>query len=207
MAYRLLGIDFPYSLAPTGTGNGGNININTIFLTASKNGRITADAFKGRGGNININALGFFFSPDSIITASSEFGLNGNVQINTLVNNPGINKAAPEVIPITPEITPVCQAPAGTEVSSFRVSSTRNLQSQPNNLMYNNVEQSNSVPVPAFNNSQNPKSLFSNQPTQIIEANVLIRDSQGNLVLTTDQANPTWDNASLSASSCFSGSQ
>jgi hypothetical protein len=83
----------------------------------------------------------------------------------------------------------------------------RNIQSKPNNLMYNNVEQSSSVPVPAFNNSHNPKSLRSNQATQIIEANVLIRDSQGNLVLITDQANPTWDNASLSASSCFSISQ
>lgn len=110
------------------------------------------------------------------------------------------------MIPIAPQITPVCQAQVGTGNSSLVVS-TRNLQSHPNDLMYNNVEQSNSVSVPAFNNSHNPKSLISNQSTQIIEANVLIRDSQGNFVLTTDQANPTWDNASLSASSCFSGSQ
>lgn len=188
-------------------GNGGNININADILTAWRNSSITADAFEGRGGNITINAQGLFFSPDSLITASSKYGINGTVKYNIPDSNIYPTQLKAEVIPITPQITPVCQAPAGTEVSSFRVSSTRNLQSQPNNLMSNNVKQSNSVLVPAFNNSHNPKSLTSNQPTQIIEANVLIRDSQGNLVLTTDQANPTWDNASLSASSCFSGSQ
>ncbi len=188
-------------------GNGGNININADVLTAWRNSSITADAFEGRGGNITINAQGLFFSPDSLITASSKYGINGTVKYNIADTNIYPTQIKAEVIPITPQITPVCQAPAGTEVSSFRVSSTRNLQSQPNNLMSNNVEQSNSVPVPAFNNSHNPKSLTSNQPIQIIEANILIRDSQGNLVLTTDQANPTWDNASLSASSCFSGSQ
>ncbi|WP_375515872.1 hypothetical protein [uncultured Nostoc sp.] len=188
-------------------GNGGNININTDILTAWGNSSITADAFEGRGGNITINAQGLFFSPDSLITASSKYGINGTVKYNIVDPNISPTQLKPKVIPIAPQITPVCQARAGTEVSSFRVSSTRNLQSKPNDLMHNNIEQSNSLTVPAFNNSHNPKSLTSNQPTQIIEANVLIRDSQRNLVLTTDQANPTWDNASLSASSCFSGSQ
>lgn len=141
-----------------------------------------------------------------MITASSKYGINGTVKYNILEPNIYTTKIKAEVIPITPQITAVCPRQVGTGRSSFVVNS-RNLQSKPNNLMYNNVEDSNSLPVPAFNNSQNPKLFFSNQPTQVIEANVLIRDSQGNLVLTTDQANPTWDNASLSASSCFSGSQ
>ncbi|QFS51172.1 hypothetical protein [Nostoc sphaeroides] len=190
-----------------GNGDGGNITINTDILVAIKNSSITANAFEGRGGNITINAQGLFFSPDSLITASSKYGINGTVKYNIVDRNISPTQLKPEVIPIAPQITPVCQRQVGTEVSSFRVSSSRNLQSKPNDLMYNNIEQSNSLPVPAFNNSHNPKLLTSNQPTQIIEANVLIRDSQGNLVLTTDQANPTWDNASLSASSCFSGSQ
>ncbi|MEA5606184.1 filamentous hemagglutinin N-terminal domain-containing protein [Nostoc sp. UHCC 0252] len=190
-----------------GNGDGGNITINTDILVAIKNSSITANAFEGRGGNITINAKGLFFSPDSLITANSKYGINGTVQYNIADTNIYPIQLKTEIIPITPEIIPVCQAQAGTEVNSFRVSSTRNIQSKPNNLMYNNVEQSNSVPVPPFNNSHNPKSLRSNQATQIIEANVLIRDSQGNLVLTTDQANPIRDNASLYASSCFSGSQ
>ena len=188
-------------------GNGGNININADILTAWGKSSITADAFEGRGGNITINAQGLFFSPDSLITASSKYGINGTVKYNIADTNISPTQLKAEVISIAPQITPVCQRQVGTEVSSFRVSNTRNLQSKPNDLMYNNIEQSNSLPVPAFYNSHNPESLTSNQTTQIIEANVLIRDSQGNLVLTTDQANPTWDNASLSASSCFSGSQ
>ncbi|OYD99794.1 S-layer family protein [Nostoc sp. 'Peltigera membranacea cyanobiont' 232] len=187
-------------------GNGGNITINADILTGSKNSSINADAFEARGGNITINAQGLFFSPDSLITASSKYGINGTVKYSIADTNISPPQLKAEGILIAPEITSACQAQVGTGTSSLVVS-TRNLQSQPNDLMYNNVEQSNSVPVPAFNNSHNPKSLISNQSTQIIEANVLIRDSQGNFVLTTDQANPTWDNASLSASSCFSGSQ
>ncbi|MEH1823058.1 MAG: filamentous hemagglutinin N-terminal domain-containing protein [Nostoc sp.] len=187
-------------------GNGGNININADILTAWKSSSITADALEGRGGNITINAQGLFFSPDSLITASSKYGINGTVKYNILDPNIYTTKIKAEVIPITPQITPVCKRQLGTGRSSFVVSS-RNLQSKPNNLMYNNVEDRNSVTVPAFNNSHNPNSFFSNQPTQIIEANALIRDSHGNFILTTDQANPTWDNASLSASSCFPVSQ
>ncbi|MBD2534481.1 filamentous hemagglutinin N-terminal domain-containing protein [Nostoc flagelliforme FACHB-838] len=187
----------------TGSANGGNIIIDTNLLILIENSKITANAFKGRGGNININALGFFSSPDSKITASSEFGLNGNIQINALDNNSGINQAAPEEIPTTPQITPACQKQVGTGTSSFVVSS-RNPQSKPNDLIHNNIEQSNSFPISASNNLYNPKSLISNQPIQIIEANALIQDSQGNFVLTIDQANLALDDTSLSASSCFS---
>lgn len=186
-----------------GGGNGGNIDINTRLIIGSGNSSIKANAFEGRGGNIRINTEGLFLSPDSKITTSSEFGLNGNIQINALDNNSGINKAAPEVVPTTPQITPACQKQVGTGTSSFAVSS-RNLQSKPNDLIHNNIEQSNSFSISGFNNLYNPESLRSNQPTQIIEANVLIRDSQGNFVLTTDQANLALDDASLSASSCFS---
>ncbi|MBD2536867.1 S-layer family protein [Nostoc flagelliforme FACHB-838] len=42
-AYHLLGIEFPYSLAPTGTGNGGNVNINTTLLTGSGNSSIKGE--------------------------------------------------------------------------------------------------------------------------------------------------------------------
>ncbi|MGJ5634428.1 filamentous hemagglutinin N-terminal domain-containing protein [Nostoc sp. CALU 1950] len=187
----------------TGSANGGNIIIDTNLLIVIENSKITANALKGRGGNININALGFFSSPDSKITASSEFGLNGNIQINALDNNSGINKAAPEGVPTTPQITPACQKQVGTGTSSFAVSS-RNLQSKPDDLIHNNIEQSNSFPISGLNNLYNPKSLRINQPTKIVEANALIQDSEGNFVLTTDQPNLALDDASLSASSCFS---
>jgi large exoprotein involved in heme utilization and adhesion len=79
-----------------GTGNGGNINLSSLFTISipSENSDIFANAFFGKGGNINITTQGLFgieFHPRltnlSDITASSEFGLQGNVSINT----PGVD--------------------------------------------------------------------------------------------------------------------
>jgi filamentous hemagglutinin family protein len=78
----------PISATAGGTGNGGNITINTDFLVASDKSDITANAFQGRGGNISIAAQGIFLSPDSNITASSELGIEGVVEIDTPENDP-----------------------------------------------------------------------------------------------------------------------
>jgi filamentous hemagglutinin family protein len=188
-------------------GNGGNIAINADIITGSRNSRITADALEGRGGNITINAQGLIFSSDSFITASSKFGIDGTVKYNIADTNIFPTQLKTEGISADPQITSVCQGQASAGVINFVVSNTHNLQSKPSDLMYNNVEQSNSAQLQAAKNSQNPKSLISNQPVQIIEANSVVRDSQGNLVLTTSQSNAVVSDASPSASSCFSASQ
>lgn len=206
-AYHLLGIEFPYSLAPTGTGNGGNVNINADIVAGAKNSSITANAFKGRGGNIIINAKGLFFSPDSLITASSKYGINGNVQYNIADPNFYPTEIKVKGISEAPEINSGCQKQIAEGASNFLISSSRSLQSNPDAMLLNDMGQSNSSPIPAINNPQKTKLSTSKKPTQIIEANVLIRDSQGNLVLTTDQAKAALDNASSLASSCFSVSQ
>jgi large exoprotein involved in heme utilization and adhesion len=64
----------------TGQGNGGNINIDPIFVVL-QGSQITANAFGGNGGNINIIADHIFISPDSSITASSQLGISGTVTI------------------------------------------------------------------------------------------------------------------------------
>ena len=77
-------------------GNGGDITINTRFITTlpQDDSDIRANAFNGQGGNIDITAGGLFGiaerpQPTSLsdITASSEFGLDGTVLLNT----PGID--------------------------------------------------------------------------------------------------------------------
>lgn len=196
-----------FSATAVDKGNGGNIDINADIITGSSNSRITADALEGRGGNITITAQGLIFSSDSFITASSKFGIDGTVKYNIADTNIFPTQLKTEAISADPQITSACQGQVGRGVSNFVVSSSRNLQSKPNDLMYNNVEQSNSVPVQSVNNLHNPKSLTSNKPTRIIEANSVGRDSQGNLVLTTSQSNTVVSNASSSASSCFSVSQ
>ncbi|WP_206816032.1 filamentous hemagglutinin N-terminal domain-containing protein [Chroococcus sp. FPU101] len=76
-----------------GTGNGGNIKIDTSFLIGTGNSDITANSRSGRGGAININArgaLGFSVQDKRLtlgndITAFSEQGadLSGTVELNT----------------------------------------------------------------------------------------------------------------------------
>jgi filamentous hemagglutinin family protein len=73
-----------------GTGNGGNITLDTSTLALLEVSRINANAFEGAGGNIQINTQGIFTSPDSAITASSQLGVDGVVQ----VNNPGVDPSS-----------------------------------------------------------------------------------------------------------------
>ncbi|MBE9039452.1 S-layer family protein [Oscillatoriales cyanobacterium LEGE 11467] len=73
-----------------GTGNGGNITLDTDTLALLEASRINANAFEGTGGNIAINTQGIFVSPDSAITASSQLGVDGIVQIT----NPDVDAAA-----------------------------------------------------------------------------------------------------------------
>ncbi|WP_341531752.1 filamentous hemagglutinin N-terminal domain-containing protein (plasmid) [Nostoc sp. UHCC 0302] len=185
-------------------GNGGNIVLNADIISALKNSGIAADAFEGRGGNITINAKGLFLSFDSFITASSQFGINGTVQFNIV--DPHLYPIQLKVKGISedPQVTSTCHAQAGTGVSNIVVHNFRSLQPNPNGIADNNLEQN---AVEAVNNLQSPNSSTSKQPIEIIEANSVSRDSQGNLFLTTNEAIPTSDAASLSASSCFSAPQ
>lgn len=73
-----------------GTGNGGNITLDSNTLALLEGSRITANAFEGAGGNIQINTQGIFTSADSAITASSQLGVDGVVQIN----NPSVDPSS-----------------------------------------------------------------------------------------------------------------
>jgi large exoprotein involved in heme utilization and adhesion len=61
-----------------GTGNGGDINIDPVFVTLNSS-QIIAQAVGGNGGDITIVTQFLIMSPDSIIDASSKFGLSGRV--------------------------------------------------------------------------------------------------------------------------------
>lgn len=73
-----------------GTGNGGNVTINTETIALLQNSQITANAIAGNGGSIQITTRGIFPSASSRITASSQLGVNGIVQITT----PKVDSAA-----------------------------------------------------------------------------------------------------------------
>jgi filamentous hemagglutinin family protein len=66
----------------SGTGGGGNINIDPDFVIL-KQSSILANAFGGPGGNINIVAGNFIATPDSSVDASSALGIDGTVNISS----------------------------------------------------------------------------------------------------------------------------
>ncbi len=117
-----------------GTGDGGNVSVNTQTLTLLENSRIRADAVGGNGGNIQIMTTGIFLFPDSGITASSQFGVDGLIEIT----NPDVDSAAGLVEldrkPLDPgdEVATGCASARG---SSFTVTGGGNLQENPSELL------------------------------------------------------------------------
>ncbi len=65
----------------SGTGNGGNIDIDPVFVVLN-NSNITADAQGGNGGNITLVTDNYLASPDSTLSASSNLGVDGSIVVN-----------------------------------------------------------------------------------------------------------------------------
>ncbi|MEB3828526.1 two-partner secretion domain-containing protein [Phormidium sp. CCY1219] len=65
-----------------GTGNGGNITINTDLIGLLESSKIRANAVQGQGGNIQIDTRGLLSRPGQI-TASSQQGIDGVVRVDT----------------------------------------------------------------------------------------------------------------------------
>ncbi|MEL6554760.1 MAG: CHAT domain-containing protein [Cyanobacteria bacterium J06621_11] len=73
-----------------GTGNGGNITLDSELFVAAPNGanRVIANAFEGDGGNIDLTTMSLLGDAFLDISASSELGLDGQVEINSVDLNP-----------------------------------------------------------------------------------------------------------------------
>ncbi len=114
-----------------GSGNGGNITINSPIILGLENSDIIANAFQGNGGNINIITQGIIglafrntLTPrtdlTNDITASSQFSVNGTVQINNIGVDPnsGLVNLPVDLADPTHQIAQGC---SGTQGSSFVV--------------------------------------------------------------------------------------
>ncbi len=124
-----------------GTGNGGNLTIETDVLAALQNSDIIANAFAGNGGNIDIESravVGTAFrpmlTPQSDITASSELGIDGVVSIsNPEVNSTyGIVELDNDPIDKSDRIVTGCNSPAANQ---FVVTGRGGLPDNPNRLL------------------------------------------------------------------------
>lgn len=165
-------------------GNGGNITISTQFLSGSGNSSITANALEGRGGNIRINTLRLLFSPNSKITASSERGINGTVENNINNQDPSRFKAIPEAVAETPKIASACESNSRAVVS-FTRTGTGGIPRSPGDILSSKSVWHDNYALVQDENLEQPN-LSTKQAIEIVEAQALVVDSNGNLTLTAE---------------------
>ncbi|MEO0406592.1 MAG: filamentous hemagglutinin N-terminal domain-containing protein [Cyanobacteria bacterium P01_A01_bin.135] len=107
-------------------GDGGDITIDTRFITASDNSDIVANAFDGRGGNISITARGgvFGITPRDFLTSQSDITASAQNRANfgeIIIQSPEVDPSQSAVeLPsafVAPEVVRSCRdlAQSGSE--------------------------------------------------------------------------------------------
>ncbi len=181
-----------------GTGNGGNITIDSPIIVGLENSDIIANAVKGRGGSIKITTqslLGLKYrdrlTAENDITASSEFGINGNVQVNTIGINPAnaLNALPIDLVDSSRQIADRCgNVKGGSLVATGRGGIPRSpiqirRTDRPwNDLRLNSLQASAIVP-PII---AQPIAETRDQP--IVEASAIEVDETGAIVLVSPQS-------------------
>ncbi len=179
-----------------GTGNGGNININSPVIVGVENSDIIANALKGNGGNININTNGLFglklrdeLTIKNDITASSQFGVNGTVEIN----NPAIDPSSSlvqlpsDIVDSSQQIANGCSANQG---SSFTVVGKGGLAANPEDVVAEVNVWRDLRDLSVFDNSKKTNIQVKNDsPRKIVEATGWVVDRAGNIEFVAQSSN------------------
>ena len=165
-----------------GTGNGGNVAIDTGTIALLENSRITANAFEGNGGNIQIATQGNFLSANSRITASSQLGVNGIVQITT----PEVDSAAAliELLhnPLDSSDRIVASCSSAVE-NSFVITGRGGLPPSPLQQPIGNRPWVDLRELSAFQGESTASLPQENPPTKLVEANGWIVQPEGQIEL------------------------
>ena len=201
----------------SGSGNGGNIAIETNYLIAipEENSDITANAFAGRGGNINITSQGLFGlefrnqpTPLSDITASSQLGVDGVVAINTPEINPsdGLIALTANTVDVTNLIAQGCNSGGESASNRLFITGRGGLPALPSRYINQGdslVDLGNSRPlIPTQQQLQTNEPQNTNTtPAQIVEATGWFINAAGNVVLSA-QPNNTTNHLSTITASC-----
>ncbi len=210
-----------------GLGNGGNIDINALFIIAvpTENSDIIANAFLGRGGNINIDAAGVFgieererLTPLSDITASSQFGQVGNIGINRPDVDPqrSLVKLPEEIVDTSNVVVDACRPGGALTRGEFTIRGRGGLPSNPNEgvdnptglteLGYPNIDSSNVIPLEPDSSSpsfeENPNQSETHTST-LVEAQGWIINADGNVVLTAKATTVTPHSPGVSPATCY----
>jgi large exoprotein involved in heme utilization and adhesion len=175
-----------------GSGNGGDINLNTNTLVTLENSNIAANAFFGRGGNIQINTEGIFVDPDSMITASSSRGINGVVAVTNfgLDFKNALTPVTNNLIGTEDAIAGSCLARRNVEQGTFVVTGTGGLAPTPYNALTSQYTITEIKPIqPTVGAADSAPSMATTAPWKIgdpiVEARALVRTADGRILLTT----------------------
>ncbi|MEQ9370720.1 MAG: filamentous hemagglutinin N-terminal domain-containing protein [Coleofasciculus chthonoplastes F3-SA18-01] len=212
--------------------NGGNININSIFLVAlppeGVNGSdIIANAQRGDGGRIIINGEGIFGIEErraipgnrtNDIDASSQFGASGEIQLNVPLDPArGLVELPGELVDVTRLVEQnLCQAAQG---SSFIVTGRGGLPTPPQEPLnpeatwedwrIDLTSESTANPTQdvetrhgASGEGKVHQQTPDNQPKRIIEAQGWYRDAKGTVILTAEPTTVTPHGTWLSSTNC-----
>lgn len=191
-----------------GTGNGGNIDINSPVIVGVENSDIIANALQGNGGNIEINTQGLFglnfrdnLTAESDITASSQFGVNGTVEIN----NPSVDPSSSlvelpsDVVDSSQQMKTGCNVNQG---SSFTVVGKGGIAANPSDSVAEVSLWNDLRSVSNRNSKKRTVQLQSNSSTQIIEATGWIVDEQGNIEFVAESNSADIKDSWNQASNC-----
>ncbi len=187
-----------------GTGDGGNININSPVIAGVENSDIIANAVQGDGGNININTQGLFglqfrdeLTTDSDITASSRFGVNGTVEINNPAIDPSssLTQLPTDVVDSSQEVASGCSANQG---NSFTVVGKGGLAANPADVITNISLWNDLRDLSVINNGKKGNIQVKNDsPRKIVEATGWVVDEEGNIEFVAQSGNrDSWQNTS-----------
>ncbi len=169
---------------------GGNININTKFLIAPENSRISANSDNSRGGQVRINAQGVFVGtqPSDVlqyITATSGVGLSGNVDVNSPDNSSiqnSLTSFPTNAIDTNALIANSCIARANKkQENSFIITGGGALPNRPGNVLMSNYSTDR---VRGVNNEITLRPWKKGDP--IVEPTGVYRLSDGRLVMSRE---------------------
>jgi large exoprotein involved in heme utilization and adhesion len=150
-----------------GTGNGGNITLNSVLVVLDEGSRIIANAEGGQGGNILIHIRGggaLFRSPDSQIEASSGVGLEGSVVIDAPDTDiiAGFAGLPANFLDAATVLTQLCAGRSGANVSSLVVRKYEVLPDSPYALW---VQLPRAIPTPrTTKQSRTPRTYYAGGP-------------------------------------------
>jgi large exoprotein involved in heme utilization and adhesion len=144
-----------------GTGKGGTITLNSVFVVLDEGSSIIANALEGQGGNILIRILGggaLFQSPDSRIGASSEFGIDAP-DADIIAGFAGLPANFLDAATV---LTQLCAERSGANVSSLVVRKYEVLPDSPYALR---VQLPRAMPAPrTAKQSRTPRTYYAGSP-------------------------------------------